>query len=216
MPNNAARLFDAIDIYPVTCEALSNGRSDIEVLDALIAGGAKIVQLRDKHASKRALYHKALTFRKKTAAAGMLLIINDYIDIALAVAADGVHLGQDDMPLHAARSIAHDLLIGISTHSREEALIAQQAGADYINIGPIFPTATKSTVISALGTAVIQDIKPDLRIPFTVMGGIKKRNIDELLKCGAQRMAMVTEITQAHDIAAHVRWLRERICKVKI
>ena len=102
----------------------------------------------------------------------MLLIINDHVDIALAVDADGVHLGQEDLPLAAARRIAPELLIGISTHSREEALKAQGEGADYVNIGPIFPTRTKEGVTRFLGPEAIPGIAAGLEIPFTVMGGI--------------------------------------------
>ena len=150
--------FLQVDLYPVTCERLSAGRSNLDVLEAAIRGGAKIIQLREKELAARDLYRMALAFRKVTADAGMLLIINDRIDIALAVDADGVHLGQEDLPLSAARRIAPELLIGISSHSREEALKAQDGGADYVNIGPIFPTRTKEGVTRFLGPEAIPGI----------------------------------------------------------
>ena len=204
-------MFDRVDIYPVTCERLSAGRSNLEVLQAVIEGGARIVQLREKEYSKKDLYHLGLSFREITAKAGILLIINDHIDIALAVEADGVHLGQDDLPLKVARELAPKLLIGVSTHSSEQAIQAQMDGADYINIGPIFPTTTKEGVEDSLGTEAIAKISPNLEVPFTVMGGINELNLDQVLANGARRVAMVTAITRAADIAARVRSLKEKI-----
>jgi thiamine-phosphate pyrophosphorylase len=203
--------FFQVDLYPVTCERLSAGRSNLDVLDAAIRGGAKIIQLREKELATRDLYRMARAFRKVTADAGMLLIINDRIDIALAVDADGVHLGQEDLPLSAARRIAPELLIGISTHSREEALKAQDGGADYVNIGPIFPTRTKEGVIRFLGPEAIPVIAAGLEIPFTVMGGIGRANVEEVLAQGARRVAVVTAITMADDMAGAVAALRETI-----
>ncbi len=200
--------FAPVDLYPVTCETLSAGRSDFEVLDGIIAGGARIVQLRDKNADKRTLYEKALRFRNVTAAHGVLLMINDHVDIAIAVDADGVHLGQDDLPLAAARDLIPDKIIGISSHNLEEALAAQQEGADYVNIGPIFPTGTKEGVNSYLGPAAIRQISPQLSIPFTTMGGINLDNIKQVLAAGARKVAVVTAVTKAADIAAAVERLR--------
>jgi thiamine-phosphate pyrophosphorylase len=203
--------FDDIDLYPVTCERLSAGRSNLEVLKAVVRGGARIIQLREKEYSKRDLFALALTFREVTARAGLLLIINDHLDIALAVGADGVHLGQDDLPLAAARRLAPDLLIGISTHCPDEAMDAEQEGADYVNIGPVFATSTKAGADRGLGLGAVAAIASRLSVPFTVMGGITAANLDELLAVGARRIAMITAITQAADISRAVRVLRERI-----
>ncbi len=205
------QMFLQTDLYPVTCERHSAGRSNLEVLEAAIRGGAKIIQLREKECTAGDLYRMALRFRKVTSEAGMLLIINDHVDIALAVDADGVHLGQDDLPLEAARRIAPDLLIGISTHSREEALKAQSDGADYVNIGPIFSTRTKEGVKGYLGPESIAGIAEGLEIPFTVMGGIKSANIDPVLAQGARRVAVVTAVTLADDMVQAVSSLREKI-----
>lgn len=210
-----AEAFAGIDLYPVTCERLSAGRSNLEVLEGLIAGGAKVVQLRDKEASPGYLYRMAVVFREMTAKAGMLLIINDYADIAMAVDADGVHLGQDDMPPEAVRDIAPDLIIGVSTHSPQQALAAQAAGADYINIGPIFPTGTKEVSAKILGPEAVSEIGGKVDVPFTVMGGIKESNMDEVLSRGARRLAVVTAATEAEDIAGTVKRMRERILGYK-
>ena len=204
-------MFKQVDVYPVTCERLSEGRSNFEVLEAVIQGGARIIQLREKEYSKMDLYNIALKFREITAEFGVLLIINDHLDVALGVEADGVHLGQEDLPLTVARQLAPELLIGASTHSLEQALQAQKDGADYINIGPIFPTGTKEGVEGSLGTEVIAKISPSLEIPFTVMGGINELNMNQVLSKGARRVAMVTAITKAGDIAAKVQSLKKKI-----
>ncbi len=196
------------DIYPVTCERLSNGRSDLDVLDGIIEGGALIVQLREKDLCEKDFFRLAEAFRKRTAEAGLMLIINDRVDVAIAVGADGVHLGQEDFPVWAARNIAPDLLIGVSSHNLEEALRAQDEGADYVNIGPIFSTGTKQCVEQFLGPEAIAEIAPRLRIPFTVMGGIKEDNLMQVLEAGARKVAVVTAVTQAPDIAQAVRAFR--------
>ncbi len=212
MPKEARKAaFKQVDIYPVTCERLSGGRSNLEVLEAVIQGGARIIQLREKEYSAKELYLLAVKFREITRTAGVLLIINDHVDIAMAVGADGVHLGQDDFPLKAATEIAPDLIIGASTHSLQEAVQAQKDGADYINIGPIFPTGTKEGVERFLGPEAIAAISPHIKVPFTVMGGISEANIDQVLAQGARRVAMVTAITQAPDIAEKTKLLKQTI-----
>jgi thiamine-phosphate pyrophosphorylase len=205
------KLFDKVDIYPVTCEKLSCGRTDIDVLNGVIAGGAKIIQLREKELSKRELYGLSVKFREITRANNLLLIINDHVDIALACGADGVHLGQDDMPVRATRSIAPDIIIGVSTHSEAEALAAKEGGADYVNIGPIFPTKTKQRAGGFLGTDKIRTISKNLDLPFTVMGGINLENIDEVVRAGAKKAAVVSAITTAKDIAHATRTLAGKI-----
>ncbi len=204
-------LFQKVDVYPVTCEPLSAGRSNLEVLEGVIAGGARIIQLREKNLSRRDLFQLAEKFREVTSNAGVLLVINDHLDIAMGVEADGVHLGQDDFPLYAARRLAPEMILGASTHSLEEALRAESEGADYINIGPIFPTQTKEGVGQFLGPDAIVNIGSRVKVPFTVMGGIHRNNLDQVVARGATKVAMVTEITQARDIAAAVKELKERI-----
>ena len=210
MKDKASRLaaFTGIDLYPVTDQAQSNGRTNDEVLAGIIAGGARIVQLREKQLDKRAFYEMACRFREATDRNGVLLIINDHLDIALACGADGVHLGQDDLPLSVAKKLAPELIIGVSTHDLDEALAAQDGGADYVNIGPIFPTGTKKVATPPRSPAAIREVAPHLTVPFTVMGGINKSNIGQVLDAGAKRIAVVTAVTRAPDIAAAVRELR--------
>jgi thiamine-phosphate pyrophosphorylase len=194
---------------------LSGGRTTLEVIEQVLAGGARAVQLREKLWSKRRLFETALVAREMTSRAGALLIINDHLDVALACGADGVHLGQEDLPCAAARRLAPDLIVGVSTHSLDEAIAAQEAGASYVNIGPLFPTATKRGGHPPIGVEAVGLIGPRLTIPFTVMGGITAENVDLVLAAGAHRIAMVTAVTRAGDIAATVRELRRRIAALR-
>ncbi|MCK5219297.1 thiamine phosphate synthase [bacterium] len=203
--------FEAIDLYPVITEKFCAGRSSLEICKAVIAGGARIVQLREKDKSWREVCRLAGQFRELTARAGVLLVINDYLDIALEVEADGVHLGSEDMPLAAARNVAPELIIGISSHNLAEARQAELQGADYINIGPLYPTSTKAGFSDYLGPERMSGIIQAIRVPCTVMGGINPDNLDEIIRYGARRVAMITGITQAGDVAGRVRELRRRI-----
>ena len=196
-----ARFRDAA-LYVVITEAYCGGRSALETLDAVLAGGVKLVQLREKDLDDGALFAQALAFRKKTRDAGALLIVDDRVDVALAVEADGAHLGQSDLPLDAARRIAPDLILGASSHNLEEALAAQAAGASYINVGPIFATQTKSVPTGAIGPEAITTIAPQLTVPFTCMGGIKRHNVDQVLALGARHVAVVTAVTAEADVRA--------------
>ncbi len=202
------RAFTAADLYPVVSSEVTLGRDPADVIAAIAAGGAKLVQLREKNRCDRDLCELACRVREITWAHGMVLVIDDRVDIALACGADAVHLGQDDMPLEAARRIAPELVLGSSTHNLEEAEAALAAGADYINVGPVYPTQTKSVACGAVGTEMVRRVTERVKLPFSVMGGIKARHIPELLALGCRRIAMVTEVTQADDITARVRELR--------
>lgn len=198
-----------VNLYPVSCERLALGRSDGEWLDAVLAGGARIVQLRDKESDERSLYNKALMFREKTARAGALFIVNNRVDIALLSGADGLHLGNTDIPAEEARKIAPELIIGVSANSKEQAASAEQRGASYFNIGPLFPTSTKKGLANFLGSGAIKDFSSHSSLPFTVMGGIKLNHVAELTALGARRIAVVTAITEAEDMTAETRrWIR--------
>jgi thiamine-phosphate pyrophosphorylase len=203
--------FDEADLYVVITKSFCAGRSSIDVLDACLDAGVRLIQFREKGPDLHKLYAHALAFRERTARAGALLIIDDRVDLALAVDADGVHLGQQDLPLNAARAIAPDLLLGASTHDLAEALHAQAGGADYINIGPIFATQTKDVPTGVVGPEMIDTIRPLLTIPFTCMGGIKPDNIDQVTIRGARHPAVVTAVTAAPDPRAAASELRQKI-----
>jgi thiamine-phosphate pyrophosphorylase len=202
--------FNRADLYVVITEAFCAGRRSLEVLAGVLAAGVGIVQLREKDLDDRRLYELAVAYRQRTGAVGALLIIDDRLDIALAAGADGVHLGQTDLPVAAARRLAPDLIIGASSHSLEEALAAQAAGASYVNIGPIFPTATKPKVVS-LGLEAISRITPHLKIPWSTMGGINGGNIAQVVARGARHPAVMSAVTAAAEVMAAARALRETI-----
>ncbi len=200
-----------IDLYPVISSEFTANRDSVDVLKMVADGGAKIVQLREKNRTKLEIFRLACEYRKITESYQMLLIINDHADIAAAVDADGVHLGQDDLPLAAAREVFPQLLLGSSTHDLAEALEAQNSGCDYLNIGPIFATQTKSLSMQPLGLDMLDKIKSQINVPFTVMGGIKEHHLTTLVAAGAKRIAMVTQITMANDVTATVQNLRNII-----
>jgi thiamine-phosphate pyrophosphorylase len=202
------RFENEVTVYPVSCEPLANGRSDIEWLDGVLAGGAGIVQLRDKESDDRALFQKAVAFREMTSRAGALFIVNNRVDIALLAGADGVHLGNSDLPAEEVRKLAPDLIIGVSCNSEEQAATAMERGASYFNIGPLFPTKTKKNLSRFLGAEAIPVFAARSSLPFTVMGGIKLEHVPQLTALGARRIAVVTALTMADDIAGETaRWV---------
>ncbi len=203
--------FAGVDLYPVTCEELSNGRTDLEILKAVAEAGCKIIQLRDKRSSRRVILEKAKLFRTLTSDYDMLLIINDHVDIAMAVDADGVHLGQDDFPVRDARILVPDMIIGTSCHDPGDPSRAAEDGADYFNIGPIYSTKTKENAPKFLGPDAISRLGQECDLPFTVMGGIKPEHISRLTAAGARKIALVTAITQADDMVAAANDLRRAI-----
>ncbi len=206
---------EEVTVYPVSCEKLAAGRSDREWLDGVLAGGARIVQLRDKESKDAVLLEKARHFREKTREAGALFLVNDRLDIALLSDADGIHVGQNDLPPGEIRKLAPDLLIGLSCNSEADAealvrLVAKDPNlVSYFNVGPIYPTGTKAGLLSFLGPQAIAAFSSKCPLPFTVMGGIKYGHIDQLVACGAKRIAVVTAISQADDIKSETaRWVR--------
>lgn len=203
--------FAQADLYVVITEAFCAGRPAIEVLDAVLDAGVRLVQLREKDCDDRELYRRAAAFRRRTAAVDALLLINNRLDIALAIGADGVHLGQSDLPIDAARRIAPGLILGCSTHDPEEAQAAQAAGASYVNIGPVFNTQTKSVPSGIVGPEMIDRIVPRLHIPWTTMGGINLTNIQQVLQRGARHPAVVTAVTAATDPRTAAHALRQAI-----
>ncbi|MFB3785474.1 MAG: thiamine phosphate synthase [bacterium] len=193
-------------LYVVLGREFSKGRDFLEVTEKAIAGGAGAIQLRDKEMSKRELLAWAYRLRELTRERGVTFIMNDHLDIALAAGADGVHLGQDDFPIPEARRAAGPhFIIGASTHSVDQARKAVEEGASYINIGPIFPTGTKKGVVTPVGPEMITEVTRIVSHPFTVMGGIKLGNVDEVLRRGARRVAVVTAVVAADDITAAAR-----------
>jgi thiamine-phosphate diphosphorylase len=169
-----------------------------------LKAGVTWIQYRDKERSRREVYEESLKLRRSTKDFNAVFIINDYSDIASAVGADGVHLGQDDLPIREARKImGEDKIIGISTHSLEQAMDAERDGADYIGFGPIFHTITKDAG-SAKGVEMLYEIKKQVHLPVVAIGGIKLENIRLVLGAGADAVAVASAISRG-DIEQNVR-----------
>jgi thiamine-phosphate pyrophosphorylase len=198
-------------LYAITGEQFHPGRPMLEVMEQAILGGADIIQLRDKKSSKREVLQKARALRELTRRYGVTFIVNDHIDIALAVDADGIHLGQDDLPLSEARKIVGNKMIGISTHKIEEARQAEREGADYIGAGPVFPTQSKEDVVAPVTTGYIRQVAAEIRIPFVAIGGIKLHNVDQVLEAGATRICAISEIVGAEDVKSVCEQFRAKI-----
>jgi len=210
-----AKLMD-FELYVVTDKGLSRGRSLTEVVRAAIRGGAGCIQLREKHDVKKEVLAQARELRHLTREEGVTFIVNDHLDIALEIGADGVHLGQEDLPLDVARRLSRGVLvIGVSTHNLNQALEAQEGAAGYINIGPIFPTQTKGTPVQPVTPKLIQELVPRLRVPFTTMGGIHLDNVREVILAGADRVAVVSEVVSAENIEDAARRMLEAIREAK-
>lgn len=181
-------------------KSLKARRSFFEVARSAIEGGADCIQLRDKELSTLELIKEGKKLRDLTRRSGTIFIVNDRADIALAVDADGVHLGQEDLPIAIARQILGTTkIIGRSTHSLPQAIEAEQQGADYIGVGPIFATPTKPTY-PAVGLDLIRQVSEHIRIPFVAIGGIDAGNIESVLEAGAKRVAVVRAVVGADDV----------------
>lgn len=197
------------DIYCLTGEKFSLGRSNIEVVQAMLDAGIKLVQYREKEKKGGPKYEECLAIRRMTREAGAAFIVNDDIDLAMMVGADGVHIGQEDYPLEAVRRLVGEkMAIGLSTHAPEEAEDALRRGADYIGVGPIFPTCTKEDVCDPVGFEYLDYVVANVDIPFVAIGGIKEHNVADVVRRGASCVALVTEIVGAEDIGATITALR--------
>jgi thiamine-phosphate pyrophosphorylase len=182
-------------VYPITDTTIS-GLSHCEQVKRLIAGGAALIQLRDKRASSRVFYSDAQAAIEIARAADVKLIINDRVDIALALRADGVHLGQEDMPVDAARRILGDqAIIGFSTHNREQIQEALRLPIDYLAFGPIFPTTSKRNPDPVAGLAQLKQVREMvLPMPVVAIGGINRANAPDVLNAGASAVAVISAV----------------------
>ena len=192
-------------LYAILDPEQISSRSPESVLRELLQGGVKMIQLRAKAMSSRDFFQLAQRARELTAPYDCKLIVNDRIDIALGSAADGVHLGQEDLPLQVGRKLLGDRLIGISTHSLEQANEAEANGADYIGFGPLFGTATKNTGYTARGLEMLARIRAAVALPIVAIGGITEANIRDVWQAGADSAAIIGDILKAEEVAAKVR-----------
>ncbi len=198
MKANPARIKIDYSLYLVTDRSLSQGRSTTEIVTAAIRGGVTCVQLREKHCSTREFIDEARSLQLLLQHHRIPLIINDRLDVALAIGADGVHLGQNDMSLADARRLAGEkMIIGISAENIDDAIIAEQEGADYIGISPVFTTDTKADIAAPLGLEGIRLIRRAVKIPLVGIGGINVGNIRDIVRAGADGAAVVSAIVAA-------------------
>ena len=197
-------------LYVITDEQVSRGRSHLQVAEAAILGGADAIQLRDKVTESGRLYRVALPLRKLTREAEVPFIVNDRLDIAMAVDADGLHVGQQDLPASVARKIMGPRkILGVSADTVEEAHIAEKDGADYLGVGPIFEAReTKSDAGEPLGLELIVKIRRQCRLPIVAIGGIKAENARLVREAGAGAVAVISAIVGAEDIAQAARQLK--------
>ena len=204
-------MFD-YSLYLVTDRRLSLGRSTVEVVAAAVSGGVTCVQLREKHCSTREFLEEARRVRELLVGTGVPLIINDRLDVALAVAADGVHLGQNDMHISDARRLVGErLVIGISAESVADAIRAEAEGADYIGVSPVFTTPTKVDTAPPLGLEGLREIRRAVSLPLVAIGSIRHDNAAEVLRAGADGLAVVSAIVSAPCPRTAAAALRQQI-----
>jgi thiamine-phosphate pyrophosphorylase len=189
-------------LYAILDPEQTQGRAAEDTLRQLLAGGASIVQLRVKTMAPRDFLELARFARAETRAYGCKLIINDRVDVALACDADGVHLGQDDLPLAAGRKLVGQKIVGISTHDIEQAQEAERNGADYIGFGPMFSTTTKNTGYAARGVEMLGKIRSAVKLPIVAIGGINEQNVTQVWQAGADSAAIISDILGAADVVA--------------
>ena len=206
---NKLQEYFSTPLYGMTAEDLSFSHDNISDVRDMLEAGIKIIQYREKEKTGKEMYAQCVKLREMTRTAGALFIIDDFVDLALAVEADGVHIGQDDLPIEAVRRIAGDkLFIGLSTHSPEQARDAIKRGADYIGVGPIFETHTKKNVCAPVGLTYLDYAAAHVDIPFVAIGGIKEHNLAEVYAHGAKCACLVTGIVGNEDIKVAVEKLR--------
>ncbi|GGM41375.1 thiamine phosphate synthase [Haloarcula argentinensis] len=203
------------DVYLVTQASLSADRTTDEIVAEAIDGGVGVVQLREKDRTARERYELGLELRELTREAGVTFVVNDRVDIAQALDADGVHLGDDDLPVPVARELlGDDALIGRSVSTVEDAQEAAAAGADYLGVGAVFATGSKDDIDDdeyAVGTDRVAAIAEAVDIPFVGIGGITAENAAEVVEAGADGVAVITAITRADDPAAAAEALQHAV-----
>jgi thiamine-phosphate diphosphorylase len=197
-------------LYVITDEQVGRGRSHLQIAEAAILGGADVLQLRDKESSGGRLFRVALQLRKLTREAKVPLIVNDRLDIALAVDADGVHLGQADLPASVARNImGSGRILGVSAETVAEAVAAEKDGADYLGVGPVFDArGTKPDVGEPRGLELIANVRRHCRLPIVAIGGIDADNARKVLEAGADAVAVISAIAAADDIEEAARRMK--------
>jgi thiamine-phosphate pyrophosphorylase len=199
-------------VYVITDPHGARGRSHREIADAAIRGGATAVQLRMKEEPTRLLLDAARAIAPLCRAAGVAFLVNDRVDVAMIAGADGVHVGQDDLPPAEVRALMGPrALIGVSAATIEEAIAAERAGADYLGVGAVYATASKSDAGAPVGLTRLTEIRRAVVLPVVGIGGITADNAAAVVRAGAQGVAVITAVTLADDMVAAVQRLRRAV-----
>ncbi len=191
------------------------GRSHAELAEMVLEAGVRIIQFREKRMSTREMLENARKIRKLTEDYGAIFIVNDRLDIALASYADGVHVGQDDMPARVVREIAGDIILGVSVRNVEEAVAAERDGADYLGAGPVFTTTTKDDAGNAIGISELAEIVKVVEIPVVAIGGIDHSNAPSALETGCAGIAVISAIAASSDPKRSAEELLEIVRRFK-
>lgn len=202
-------------LYVILDREVARGRALPELLDAVLAGGCRLVQLRDKARPMAELLPLAQELRARCRAAQAHFIVNDRADLALAVEADGLHVGQDDLPVSAARRLLRPgMTLGVSTHDEAQARQAVADGADYVAVGSMFPTGSK-IAFQLVGPALLQRVRPQVPVPLVAIGGITEANVGEVIRAGADAVAVISAVCAAPDPAAATARFLEAIAQAR-
>ncbi|MFZ3062354.1 MAG: thiamine phosphate synthase [Actinomycetota bacterium] len=201
-----------LSVYVITADVPDLNRTHLDVAKEAILGGATVIQFREKRRETREMLEIGSSLRKLTREAGIPLIVNDRIDVALVIQADGVHVGQDDMPLEEVKRLVPDhMVIGVSATNLEEAIVAQEGGASYLGVGPVFPTPSKDDAAEPMGMDKLAEIREKISIPIVAIGGITLENLKEVLSTGIDGVAVISAVACAASMREATRELYRRI-----
>ncbi len=209
-------MLDDLHLCVITDSGLAPGRDHVAIAVAALAGGADMIQLRDKTGSLRDLLPQARAIQALCRSRGALFIVNDRVDLALAAGADGAHVGQEDLPAASARRLLGPTrVLGVSTHSLAQAEAASQAGANYIGFGPMYATGTKATGYAPRGLGALREIHRAVSLPILAIGGVDLENVSHVIEAGATAPAVISAVVAAPDIAAAAAAFRQRVAAAK-
>ncbi|MFH1355079.1 MAG: thiamine phosphate synthase [Candidatus Omnitrophota bacterium] len=212
MKNFKKRLLEKARLYLIIDKETLKKRATADIDSWIKKTSADIVQLRDKASRKKDILRMAFRLKGALSGSDKIFIINDYLDVAKIIDADGLHLGQDDIPVRIARKLlGREKIIGISCHNIKQALQAEKQGADYIGIGPIFPTPLKPGITKTINPGLIKTLKSKLKIPLFAIGGISLENIKQLSACGVNRIALCRGILNSKSINRTARLIKRRL-----
>ncbi len=212
--NQKYPLLKEMDFYLVTDSELSKKGTLFDVKEA-VESGCRIVQYREKNKSTQEMVHEASEI-KRICSDRAIFLVNDRIDVALAVDADGIHIGQDDMPIDIARELlGSDKIIGLSVHDRDEAVQAEKKGADYVGLGPVFDTSTKKDAGKGVGPSRIREVKAAITVPVVAIGGINKENCSSVIENGADSLVAISAVICSDDVKKETKLFIDLIREIK-